>query len=76
MRTIVVEASESVVRTASVGLREARMAVGLDGRMWVQSPDFDALEPSALEGIAKGLAAVGVDVVVLEDQDPLPQEGR
>ncbi len=72
MRTVVIDAPMPVVREAIEGLREARAAHGLDGKVWVQSPDLDQTEASELELIVNAMEFAGLPVEVLEDQDPFP----
>ena len=76
MRTLVVDAPLVVVRTVAEHLREARVAKGPDGKVRVQSPDFDGLDASEMQSIAEGLTAAGLSAVVLEAQDPLPEVER
>lgn len=72
---MVIDAPMSVVRKASEGLRDARVVLGPGGKVWVQSPDLEALGPDEMKMAMLALQSEGVEVVVLESQEPLP-EGR
>jgi len=74
MRTVVVDARMGDVQTAVEGLESARVVHGLEGKIWVQSPDFDRMKASELEFFVAGIAGLGISVEVLENQDPFPPE--
>lgn len=74
MRTVVLDALMVDVQTAVASLQSARVVHGLDGRVWVQSPDFDRMKAAELEHFVEHMAGLGVTVGVLENQEPFPPE--
>ncbi len=73
MRTVVIDALMVDVQTAVESLEEARAIVGFDGKVWVQSPDFERMKAHELEFFVASIAGEGISVRVLENQDPFPE---
>ena len=74
MRTVVIDALMVDVQAAVESLEGARAIVGFDGKVWVQSPDFERMKAHELEFFAASIAGKGISVRVLESQDPFPPE--
>ena len=74
MRTVVLEARMEDVQTAVESLEGARVVHGPEGKVWVQSPDFDRMQPCDLRHFVDQMVGHGISIEVLENQDPLPPE--
>lgn len=72
MRTVVLDALMVDVQTAVGSLESARVVYGLEGKVWVQSPDFDRMKAAELEHFVEHMGGLGVTVKVLENQEPFP----
>jgi hypothetical protein len=73
MRTVMIDALMVDVQAAVESLEGARAVRGFDGKVWVQSPDFDRMQASELEFFVASIAGKGVSVRVLENQDAFPE---
>ena len=74
MRTVVLDALMVDVQTAVEGMEGARVVHGPEGKVWVQSVDFDRMQPRDLRHFVDQMVGHGISIEVLENQAPLPPE--